>query len=306
MSDESCQQERGIAIPTARKPVPFRDGAFVILPNSRNQGSKLDTSTPSAHHPGSFVASTSNDRPIKTPSFSQLAVVPQYQHGSIHQNNTHAHTHTHAHEDTESSPAENSPRPILQSFNSSFSKPSTFSKPSRSSGLFRTNVIEKDENITIQSMSPQSEQYSSFSIGSTTNYCQEQDDDHVSLGTFFRRQGNKLSCQSNPTTGGIRVSPFEPIVCDRNLPRQGRISPLPMPEYEVWTAQRRVRETTAKDSSDLSKNHRLLLKEEDVGDLTRGENQTLEDDMQFRPVSITPTINTQYKGFIQRSNGTQS
>merc|ERR1719491_2078842 len=208
----------------------------------------------------------------------------------------------------ESSPEESSPRPTLQSFNSSFSKPSTFSKPSRRSDLFSANVIEKDENIrsTIQSRSPQSEQYSSFSIGSSNNYCPEQDDDHVSLGTFFRRQGNKLSCQSNSSTGGIRVSPFEPIVCDRNLPRQGRISPLPMPEYEAWCAQRRVRESTTEGQSDFLTNHHLPLKEEDGGDLTRGENQTLEDDIQFRPVSITPSdhdnacINTQYEGFIQR------
>jgi len=329
-SNESRREGRDVAIPTPRKPVLSRDGSFTILPNFHNKGSESNNIASDEHLPAPFSAATYNNSPINPPSFSRSAVIPNYPYGSKYHD--HPYAHAREHEAKEIPPELNSTRTILQSFNSSFSKPSTFSKPSRPDDLFNikrssfsnesTNVIEKDENtrgFAIQSRSPQSAQYSTFSIGSSSIYCQEQDDEIVSLGTLFRRQGNQFSCQSNSATGGgIRVSPFEPIVCDRNLPRQGRISPLPMPEYEAWCAKRRVRETTTGGQSDFSTHHPLPLREDTIADVTLGKNLSAEEDMessytaQFRPVSITPSdqesarIDAQYGCSTQCQNESHS
>ena len=43
----------------------------------------------------------------------------------------------------------------------------------------------------------------------------------------------------DPEAGlGIRASPFEPLIQDRNLPKSGTISPLTTEEYEAWTQWR--------------------------------------------------------------------
>lgn len=312
MSNKNHVEEKSIAIPTPRKPVQSRHGSFMILPNTHDKGFKSNIINIDENLPGVSSPVAYNHSIINPPSFSRLAVIPNCQRSNTFYNDSYAYVH----EDNKIPPEGNSPRPILQSFNSSFSKPSTFSKPLRHSILFdaklksneSTNTIEKEhENnrVKTQSKSSLSEHYSSFSTNTSSYQCQDHDDDNVPLGTFFRRQGNQLSCEPNSTKGGIRVSPFEPIICDRNLPRQGRISPLPTTEYEAWCAQRRVRDITAVGQPSLPTHHKLPLRDEYIGCTILGKDQSAEEDMEpnFRPVSITPSdhdsayTNIQYEGF---------
>ena len=80
----------------------------------------------------------------------------------------------------------------------------------------------------------------------------------------------------------IRASPFEPIVKDKQC---GKISPLPMHEYEAWIAKRDYERFLLSSSSSSTSSQQQQQQQSEEGKVEKeAENYT------FRPVVITPTI----------------
>jgi len=278
MSHENHQHEGKEII----RPVPSRESSFMVFRNSNHQASAPNYITPLfPKDPFLSIATNNNDGAESSSRSSQPDSFP-------------------TNKNRDSSSRSNfrplkdcSNRVIAQSCNSGFSTPSNLSSLSTSleCNQNRGSFLDPNETAT-QSMSSQSDQYTIYSIANNSDCHQDLDDDHLSLGSMFRRHGNQLSNQSN-TVGAIRVSPFEPIVCDRNWPRQGRISPLPTPEYEAWQAQRRVNGHHAATASYLPVYQPPL--QEEYHDHQIFDQDELDEDTkdtsatQFRPVSATPS-----------------